>query len=93
MKRNIAELPDLLASPAISALRAHGDERPALHARDAVGSLYARALSDIAYLPSRWVPKLNLPKMDVDETTRGPLYQAIRSQRNVTFAAATSAGQ
>ena len=48
--------------------------------------LYSRALSDIAYLPSLWVPHLSLPKMDVTDATRAPLYQAMRGGWNVSLA-------
>ena len=48
--------------------------------------LYSRALSDIAYLPSLWVPHLSLPKIDVTDATREPLYQAMRGGWNVSLA-------
>jgi MoaA/NifB/PqqE/SkfB family radical SAM enzyme len=50
--------------------------------------LYSRALTDIAYLPSPWLPTLSLPKMDLDDTAREPLHQALRSGYNVILAGA-----
>lgn len=93
MKRNIADLPALLrlasnlgashflvtnVLPYTAELRAE--------------VLYSRTLSEIAYLSSRWVPKLNLPKMDLDTLTREPFYQALHSNRNVTFAGSNWSG-
>ena len=48
--------------------------------------LYRRTLSDITYLPSRWVPEINLPKMDINETTREAFIQALNCGCNVRFA-------
>ena len=50
--------------------------------------LYSRALTDIAYLPSPWLPTLSLPKMDLDGAAREPLYQALRSGYNLILAGA-----
>ncbi len=87
MKRNIADLPALLRlAGRLGASRFLATNVLPYTAELRGETLYARALTDIAYLPSRWVPRLSLPKMDVNEVTRGPLYQALRSNRNVTFA-------
>ena len=48
--------------------------------------LYSRALNDITYLPSLWVPHLSLPKIDVNDLSRDALYQALRGGWNVTWA-------
>lgn len=87
MKRNVADLPAVLRLGS----RLHASRflvtnvlPHTAHMRAEV--LYSRALTDIAYLPSPWVPHLSLPKMDLDDVTREPLYRAMRAGRNVTFA-------
>lgn len=87
MRRNLHDLPVLLSMG-----RSLGATRfivtnllphtPAMCAE----TLYERSLKDIAYLPSPWVPRLDLPRMDLDETTRNPFFQALGSGHNVTFA-------
>ena len=47
-------------------------------------TLYNRVLSDIAYLPSAWLPEVNLPKMEMNETTRTPFFEALNRKLNVT---------
>jgi MoaA/NifB/PqqE/SkfB family radical SAM enzyme len=86
MKRNIADLPALLRLGShlgasrflVTNLLPHTAEmRPEI--------LYGRALTDICYLPSLWVPQISLPKMDINETTGPAFYQVMRSGRNVNF--------
>ncbi len=48
--------------------------------------LYERVINDIAYLDSPNVPRLSLPKMDLNELTYKPLFEAFNSQSNITFA-------
>jgi MoaA/NifB/PqqE/SkfB family radical SAM enzyme len=48
--------------------------------------LYTRTLRNITYMPSMWVPRLNLPKMDINEITREAFFKALDSGYNVTFA-------
>lgn len=47
--------------------------------------LYSLALSDICYLPSMRNPRLDLPKMDINEITREPLYRVLRGGVNGSF--------
>jgi MoaA/NifB/PqqE/SkfB family radical SAM enzyme len=87
MKRNIADLPAMLRLGGrlgatrllVSNVLPHTSEMRA-------EVLYSRALSDIAYLSSLWVPHLSLPKMDLDEITGEPLYRAMRGGWNVSLA-------
>jgi MoaA/NifB/PqqE/SkfB family radical SAM enzyme len=93
MKRNIADLPAVLRLG-----RSVGASRflvtnvlPYTDAlRDEV--LYRRALSDIFYLRSIWVPHLSLPKIDRNETTREPLYQVMRGNVNMSWVGANLGG-
>jgi MoaA/NifB/PqqE/SkfB family radical SAM enzyme len=48
--------------------------------------LYKHTLKNIAYLPSPWLPRLSLPKMDLDETTQEAFLAALNSNLNVTLA-------
>lgn len=87
MKRNLADLPAVLrlgghlgaSRCLVTNVLPHTPEMRA-------EVLYARALSDITYLPSPWVPHLGLPRIDVDDDTREPLYGALRGGYNVTLA-------
>jgi MoaA/NifB/PqqE/SkfB family radical SAM enzyme len=87
MKRNIADLPAVLRLGGrlgatrfmVTNLLPHTPEM-----QDEI--LYRRALKDITYLPSRWVPHLYMPKLDLDALTRDPLYQMRRVGRYTHFA-------
>lgn len=48
--------------------------------------LYARMLRNITYMPSPWIPQLNLPKLNVDELTREPFFEVLNSGCNINFA-------
>lgn len=49
-------------------------------------TLYEHTLKDITYLSSVWLPTLNLPKMDINDTTRDAFFAALKSGCSVTFA-------
>lgn len=87
MKRNIADLPDILAIG--RSMRASRVMVTNLlpHTEDMCEDiLYQRALSDKVYLPSSWLRHLNLPKMDIGSETGEVFLRALRSGYNVTFA-------
>lgn len=87
MQRNIHDLPQVIAMG-----RRVGAKRflvtnvlpytPDMQAEQ----LYLRTTRDIAYLDSPWLPRLSLPKMNLNEVTRGPFLDALGSGCNVTFA-------
>ena len=87
MRRNIADLPEVLNIGksvgakhfSVSNLLPHSSEMEE-------EILYKRAMRNITYLPSSWLRRLNIPKMDFDELTSGPLMEAFNSGYNVTFA-------
>jgi len=87
MKRNIGDLPELLALGKrlgvtqfhVSNLLPHSTEMSA-------DILYEHTLRSITYLPSPWLRQLQLPKMDFDEVTAAPFLAALRSGYNVVFA-------
>jgi MoaA/NifB/PqqE/SkfB family radical SAM enzyme len=85
MKRNITDLPAVLRLG-----RRLGAERFLVtnvlpHTREMIADvLYSRALSDVAELPSPFGSRLDLPRIDWNEDTREPLYQAWRSWYRMT---------
>lgn len=86
MRRNVADLPALLRLGShlgathflVSNVLPHTAEMNA-------EILYTRALTDITYLPSAWVPHVGLPRLDVDEKTAGVLYQVLHGEQNVSL--------
>ena len=87
MKRNLADLPKVLALGRslgakqfmVSNLLPHTEEM-------AQETLYNRVLSDIAYLPSAWLPEVNLPKIEINDETSAPFFEALNKKLNVTYA-------
>ncbi len=87
MKRNIADLPDVLAlARRLGARRFMVSNVLPYDAEMQKETLYTKSLIDIAYMPSQWLPRLNMPKMDIDDQTRDAFIGALRSGWNVTFA-------
>jgi MoaA/NifB/PqqE/SkfB family radical SAM enzyme len=82
MKRNIADLPEVLRIGArlkadrfvITNVLPYTEEL-----LDEV--LYDRALGDNACVTSQWAPHLNFSKIDMNETTRDSLYRVMRGWR------------
>jgi MoaA/NifB/PqqE/SkfB family radical SAM enzyme len=87
MKRNIDELPGIIRLG--RSLRAKyfsvSNLQPATPEMQA-DRLYQKTLTNPAYLPSRSVPYLSLPKMDFNADTREALFEAFNSGCNVSFA-------
>lgn len=48
--------------------------------------LYTRTLRNLTYMDSPWLPKLNLPRLDLTEQTQDAFLKALQSGCNVTFA-------
>ncbi len=87
MKRNVADLPDVLAlARRLGARRFMVSNVLPYDAEMQKETLYTKSLIDIAYMPSQWLPRLNMPKMDIDDRTRDAFIGALRSGWNVTFA-------
>ena len=87
MKRNIDELPEMLAIGRwlgaayfkVSNVLPYTEEL-----RDEM--LYERVVTRIPCPPSPGVPHLSLPKIDVSPATRHSLYQAMNSNRTINYA-------
>ncbi len=86
MRRNIGDLPELLSLGShLGANRFLVTNLLPYTAEMRGEILYGRALTDIVYLPSRWMPHVDLPRMDVDEGTASTLYQVLRSHHNISL--------
>ncbi len=87
MRRNIQDLPEVLKIGRtlratrflVTNLLPHTPEM-------CTETLYDSSLNDVTYLPSPWISKLYLPRMDMDEDTSPVFLRALRSNYNVTFA-------
>jgi MoaA/NifB/PqqE/SkfB family radical SAM enzyme len=87
MKRNIADLPQVLKmASSLGARRFMVSNVLPYDQSMNKETLYNDALINIAYLPSKWLPRLSIPKMDINDTTREAFLAAIQSGWNVTFA-------
>lgn len=86
MRRNIADLPRLLNLGAHLGATRYLVTNVLPHTEEMRREiLYRRALNDITYLPSVWTPRVELPKMDVDEETGPALFRVMRSHRNISL--------
>ncbi|MDE3091314.1 MAG: radical SAM protein, partial [Chloroflexota bacterium] len=87
MKRNINDLPDVLElAQSLGARRFMVSNILPYDEQMNKETLYNGALTSIVYLPSQWVPRLSIPKMDIDDITQAAFLGALRSGWNVTFA-------
>jgi len=87
MKRNIQDLPEIIKIGKSFRAKYFSVSNLQPPTEDLLGDrLYERVINDIAYLDGPNVPRLNLPKMDINEYTRDALFKAFNSQCNVTFA-------
>jgi MoaA/NifB/PqqE/SkfB family radical SAM enzyme len=87
MKRNIADLPAVLRlGTQLRATRYIVTNVLPYTLEMRAETLYASTLTNLAYTPSPWVPRLDLPKIDINQVTREALYQAMRGGRNISLA-------
>ena len=87
MKRNIADLPKVikLGKSFKAKYFSVSNVQPATENMQE-DRLYTQTMHNIAYLQAPNLPRLSLPKMDFDETTREALFETFNSQLNVSFA-------
>lgn len=87
MKRNIHELGELIKIARRVGANRFSVSNVLPYTSELQGEmLYNRTLKNIAYNPSPWLPRLSLPKMDLDETTRQAFIDALNSGWSMTFA-------
>jgi MoaA/NifB/PqqE/SkfB family radical SAM enzyme len=87
MRRNIADLPELLRLGARLGARHYMISNVLPYTPEMCNEiLYEHTLNAISYLQSPWVPEIKLPKFDVDERTGDVFYQVLRSNCSITFA-------
>ncbi len=87
MKRNIADLPQVIATGRrLGAKRFMVSNLLPYTPEMCDEILYERTLNDIAYLPSPWLPRLSMPKMQLDEVTSETFLRVLKSNLNITFA-------
>ncbi|HEX7975426.1 MAG TPA: radical SAM protein [Anaerolineales bacterium] len=93
MRRNIKELPDVLKIGRQLGARRFSVSNVMPYTSEMQDErLYVRTLRGIAYMASAWLPKLSLPKMDIDEQTQDAFFQALNSGCNVNFAGNSLSG-
>ena len=93
MRRNIADLPEVIRMGrrvgakhfSISNVMPYTEEM-----QDEI--LYRRALKEITYISSPWLPSLILPKIDLDEDTRQVFLETLNSGCNINFASNNLSG-
>jgi MoaA/NifB/PqqE/SkfB family radical SAM enzyme len=87
MKRNIADLPTVIATCRRLGVTRFMVSNVLPYTPELCDEmLYERTLRDITYSPSPWLPRLSMPKMDLNETTQASFLRALQSGANVTFA-------
>jgi MoaA/NifB/PqqE/SkfB family radical SAM enzyme len=87
MKRNIADLPAVIRlGRRLGAKHFLVTNVLPYSVETQAEMLYQRSLQNITYLPSIWLPKLNMPKMQFDDYVRQSFFEALNSGCNITFA-------
>ena len=93
LKRNINDLPEVLRlAQSLGARRFMVSNVLPYDEQMNRETLYTGALNNIAYLQSQWLPRLSIPKMDIDDTTQAAFIAALKSGWNVTFAGSNLGG-
>lgn len=87
MRRNISDLPAVLRlGGQLGATRFLVSNVLPHTAEMRAEVLYSRVLTDVVNLSARWIPQVCLPKLDVDDATREPLYRVMRGGRSLSLA-------
>lgn len=87
MKRNIADLPEVIRlGKSFKATHFSVSNLQPATADMQSEALYSRTLHNIAYLQAPHLPRLRLPRMDFDRSTREALFEAFNSQLNIEYA-------
>jgi MoaA/NifB/PqqE/SkfB family radical SAM enzyme len=87
MARNIDDLPEVLKIGRSVGAKHFSVSNVLPYTEDMQAEmLYTNTLRNVTYMDSPWLPKLSLPRMDLDDKTQNAFVQALRSGSNVTFA-------
>jgi MoaA/NifB/PqqE/SkfB family radical SAM enzyme len=87
MKRNIADLPEIIRlGKSLKATRFSVSNIQPATADMQAEALYTQVIHNIAYLEAPHLPRLKVPRMDFDPSTRDALFEAFNSQLNIEFA-------
>jgi len=87
MKRNIADLPSVFSLANRLGAYSFMVTNVLPYTPDMQDEiLYSRSLTDIVYSNTPWLGSLDLPKIDVNPTTREAFYQAMRNGRSLNIA-------
>jgi MoaA/NifB/PqqE/SkfB family radical SAM enzyme len=86
MKRNISDLPELLRLRWQLGASRYFVTNLLPYSREMCSEvLYNRVLHDVAYIPSRWVPHLDIPRMDANKLTQEVRYYLHRAGYNLSY--------
>ena len=87
MKRNIADLPKVIKlGKSVKAKYFSVSNLQPATADMQDDRLYTQTMHNIAYMQAPNLPRLSLPKMDFNESTREALFETFNSQLNISFA-------
>ena len=87
MARNIDDLPEVLKIGRSVGAKHFSVSNVLPYTEDMQAEmLYTNTLRNVTYMDSPWLPKLSLPRMDLDDKTQNAFVQALRSGSNVSFA-------
>jgi len=87
MKRNIDDLPEVIKlGKSLGAKRFMVSNVLPYTEEMQAETLYTGTMRNITYLPSPWLPKLSLARMDINETTQQAFLSALNSGCNVELA-------
>jgi MoaA/NifB/PqqE/SkfB family radical SAM enzyme len=86
LKRNIADLPELLRLSTRLGVSRYFVTNVLPYTPEMCSEiLYARSLNEITYIPSRWVPHLDIPRMDANEITKEVHHYIRRGGYSLSF--------
>jgi MoaA/NifB/PqqE/SkfB family radical SAM enzyme len=86
MKRNISDLPELLRLRWQLGASRYFVTNLLPYSREMCSEvLYNRVLHEVAYIPSRWVPHLDIPRMDANKLTQEVRHYLHRAGYNLSY--------
>lgn len=86
MKRNINDLPALLRLSTHLGASRYFVTNLLPYSQDMCSEvLYSRVLHEITYIPSRWVPHLDMPRVDANKDTKEVRHSILRGGYNLSY--------